>query len=94
LRAYASAVAKTTAQTMIYNSNSNHAALFGVMSSIYTAASSNADVRTWATLPKYIYVERTKKSDNIKTNDLVYVREINGNITETKTIELTKGEHK
>ena len=94
LRAYAAAVAKTTAQTMIYNSNSNHAALFGVMSSIYTAASSNADVRTWATLPKYIYVERTKKSDNIKTNDLVYVREINGNITETKTIELTKGEHK
>jgi hypothetical protein len=64
------------------------------MSSIYTAASSNADVRTWATLPKYIYVERTKKSDNIKTNDLVYIREINGKITETKTIELTKGEHK
>ena len=94
LRAYAAAVAKTTAQTMIYHSNSNHAALFGVMSSIYTAASSNADVRTWATLPKYIYVERTKKSDNIKTNDLIYVREINGNITETKTIELTKGEHK
>ena len=92
LRAYAAAVSKTTAQTLIYNSNSDYAALLGIMSSIYTAASSNADVRTWATLPKYIYVERYKTKD--KTNNLIYNREINGKIVNTKTIELKKGERK
>lgn len=92
LRAYASAIAKTTAQTVIYNSDSQYAPLLGVMSSIYTAASSNADVRTWATLPKYIYVERYKNKDN--TNNLIYNREINGKIIDNKTINLTKGETK
>ena len=90
LRAYASAISKTTAQTLIYNSKSDYATLLGVMSSIYTAASSNADVRTWATLPKYIYVERYKD----KTNNLIYNREINGKIVNTKTINLEKGELK
>lgn len=92
LRAYAAAVAKTTAQTMVYYSKSDYAPLLGIMSSIYTAASSNADVRTWATLPKYIYVERYKSKD--KTNKLIYNREINGKIVNNKIIELTKGEHK
>ena len=92
LRAYMSAISKTTAQTLIYNSKSDYATLLGVMSSIYTAASSNADVRTWATLPKYIYVERYKNKD--KTNNLIYNREINGKIVNTKTINLEKGERK
>ena len=77
---------------MVYHSKSDYAPLLGIMSSIYTAASSNADVRTWATLPKYIYVERYKSKD--KTNKLIYNREINGKIVNNKIIELTKGEHK
>ena len=92
IRAYMTAISKTAAQTLIYNSKSEYATLLGIMSSVYTAASSNADVRTWATLPKYIYVERYKNTD--KTNNLVYIREINGKIVETKTIKLTKGEQK
>ena len=92
LRAYTSAVSKTTAQALLYNSNSDYATLLGVMSSIYTVASSNADVRTWATLPKYIYVEKFK--NNNKTNNLIYNREINGKIIDNKTINLTKGERK
>jgi len=86
LRAYTSAVSKTTAQALLYNSKSDYAPLLGVMSSIYTAASSNADVRTWATLPKYIYVSREKNSD--KQNNLIYIREINGKITSEKNINL------
>ena len=86
LRAYTSAVSKTTAQAMLYNSKSDYAPLLGVMSSIYTAASSNADVRTWATLPKYIYVSREKNSD--RQNNLIYIREINGKITSEKNINL------
>lgn len=92
LRAYTAAVSKTTAQAMLYNSNSDYAPLLGIMSSIYTASSSNADVRTWATLPKYIYIERYKNTD--KTNNLIYNREINGKIVNIKNINLTKGEHK
>ena len=86
LRAYTSAVSKTTAQALLYNSKSDYAPLLGVMSSIYTTASSNADVRTWATLPKYIYVSREKNSD--KQNNLIYIREINGKITSEKNINL------
>jgi len=92
LRAYTTAVSKTTAQALLYNSHSDYAPLLGIMSSIYTASSSNADVRTWATLPKYIYIERYKNND--KTNNLIYNREINGKIVNDKIIELTKGEHK
>ena len=92
LRSYASAVSKTTAQALLYNSHSDYAPLLGIMSSIYTAASNNADVRTWATLPKYIYVDRYKNTDN--KNNLVYIREINGKITNEKNIILTKGERK
>ncbi len=86
LRAYTSAVSKTTAQAVLYNSKSDYAPLLGIMSSVYTAASSNADVRTWATLPKYIYVTREKNSD--KQNNLIYIREINGKITSEKKINL------
>ena len=92
LRAYASAVSKTMAQAVAYNSNSDYAPLLGIMSTIYTAASSNADVRTWATLPKYIYVERYKNKND--GNNLIYIREINGKITNEKTIKLEKGERK
>lgn len=94
LRNITSAAAKTTLQVGLYNSHNRSAPIFGIASSIYTISSTNVDVRTWATLPKYIYVERKENSDTMKTNKLIYVREINGNISDTKTIDLTKGENK
>ena len=86
LRAFTAAASKTTAQAVLYNSKSDYAPLLGVMSTIYTVASNNADVRTWATLPKYIYVSREKNSD--RQNNLIYIREINGKITSEKNINL------
>ena len=103
LRSYTSAVSKATLQATMYNSHSSNAPLFGILSSIYTVSSSNADVRTWAILPQYIYVTRlnTTKSnlkelianDNIEselkpnTNNLIYVRTV-PNIIDTKIIKL------
>lgn len=92
LRSYASAVSKTILQATTYNSENKSALLLGLASSIYSVASSNVDVRTWATLPKYIYVERYENKD--KKNNLIYIREINGKITNNKSINLTKGETK
>jgi hypothetical protein len=59
----------------------------GILSSVYTVASSEVDVRTWATLPKYIYVIRDEKNSD-KNNNLIYTRIINDKITDNKTIEL------
>ena len=103
LRSYASAVSKTTLQATMYNSHSSSAPLLGILSSIYTISSSNTDVRTWATLPQYIYVTRIDKTksnlndlivnDKIKSelkaggNNLVYVRTA-PDIIDTKVIRL------
>ncbi len=101
LRAYTSTVAKTALQTTMYNSASDSAPLLGILSSIYAASSSNADVRTWATLPKNIYVRRidTNKTnlnelnlgDNINSdlngNNLIYVR-LHDKPTDIKVIKL------
>lgn len=89
LRSFTSAVSKTVLQNTMYNSKSNAAPLLGMLSSVYTIASSDVDVRTWATLPKYIYVSRSEnKSD--KTNKLIYTRIINGNIIDNKIIPLQR----
>ena len=87
LRSFTSAVSKATLQTTMYNSGSNSAPILGILSSIYTVASSNTDVRTWATLPKYIFVLRKIESGNSK-NNLIYTRIIDGKITDNKTINL------
>ena len=87
LRSFTSAASKATLQATMYNSNSDSAPILGILSSIYTVASSNTDVRTWATLPKYIYVLRETKSSDSK-NNLIYTRIINGKITDNKTINL------
>ena len=87
LRSFTSAVSKTTLQATMYNSNSKAAPIMGILSSVYTIASSDVDVRTWATLPKYIYVIRDEKNATDK-NNLIYTRIINGNITDNKTINL------
>ena len=89
IRAFTSAASKTTMQATMYNSHDKSASLLGILSSIYTVASSNTDVRTWATLPKYIYVSRNE--NNLKNeNNLIYTRIINGKITDNKTINLKK----
>ena len=103
LRSYTSAVSKATMQATMYNSHSSSAPLMGILSSIYTISSSNSDVRTWATLPQYIYVSRIENTksnlnnldvnDTIKSelkaggNNLVYVRTA-PNTIDTKVIKL------
>ena len=87
LRSFASAASKTALQTTMYNSNSKAAPVMGILSSIYTVASSDVDVRTWATLPKNIYIVRNDKNSEDK-NNLIYTRIINGKITDNKTIKL------
>ena len=100
LRSYASAVSKTALQATAYNSKSDASLLLGLASTIYTASSSNAEVRTWATLPKSIYVRRVDKSnlneleldDNMKSklgkNNLVYKRILKNNVVDTKVINI------
>ena len=87
LRSFTSAASKATLQATMYNSGSDSAPILGILSSIYTVASSNTDVRTWATLPKYIYVLRETKSSDSK-NNLIYTRIINGKITDNEQINL------
>lgn len=87
LRSFTYAASKATLQATMYNSGSDSAPILGILSSIYTVASSNTDVRTWATLPKYIYVIRKNESETSK-NNLIYTRIINGKITDNKQINL------
>ena len=87
IRSFTSAASKATLQATMYNSHSNASNILGILSSVYTVASSNTDVRTWATLPKYIYVVRKNESTDAK-NNLIYTRIINGKITDEKKIEL------
>ena len=62
LRSYTSAVSKATLQATTYNSHSNASPWLGILSTVYTVSSSNTDVRTWATLPKNIYVIRIENN--------------------------------
>nr|MBQ0091064.1 hypothetical protein [Candidatus Enterousia merdequi] len=87
LRSFTSAASKATLQATMYNSNSKSSGIMGILSSVYTVASSNSDVRTWATLPKYIYVIRNDKN-KLQENNLIYTRIINDKITDNKTIKL------
>lgn len=87
LRSFTSAASKATLQATMYNSHSDSAPILGILSSVYTVASSNTDVRTWATLPKYIYVTR-KNTESSGQNNLIYIRENNGKIIDEKNIKL------
>ena len=58
LRAIVAAAGRTALQTTMYNSNSDAAMLLGLMSLVYSESTTNAEVRTWATLPKSISVLR------------------------------------
>jgi hypothetical protein len=71
LRSYASAVSKAALQASAYNSNNNASLLLGLMSTVYTVSTSSAEIRTWATLPKHIYITRiTNNKSNLNTLDL------------------------
>lgn len=59
LRAFASAVSKAALQSALYNSDSDSAPLMGLLATMYTLSTTNAEVRTWATLPQRISVWRT-----------------------------------
>ncbi|MDR2412877.1 MAG: hypothetical protein LBD50_01550 [Rickettsiales bacterium] len=61
LRAWGSAVAKAVLQATLYNSNNKYSGLMGLAATAYSMASASAEVRTWATLPKSIYLLRVKK---------------------------------
>ena len=103
LRSYTNAVSKATLQATMYNSHSSSASLMGILSTLYSVSSSHADVRTWATLPQYIYVTRNEtnktnlnnaimnasiKPEKITSgNHLVYVRTA-PNVMDTKVIKL------
>ena len=91
IRSFTSAASKSAMQATAYNSHDKSATLWGILSSIYTVASSNTDVRTWATLPKYIFVIRDEKNED-KENNLIYTRIINGKITDEKNINLKSKE--
>ena len=68
LRAWTSAVARAVAQGVAYNSNSRYAGLLGLTSTIFSLATTNAEVRSWVTLPEKISVMRLKTADLIKNN--------------------------
>ena len=106
LRSYASAVSKAILQASAYNSNDNASLLLGVMATIYTVSSSSAEIRTWATLPKHIYINRITNNksnlnaldldDSIKSeikqnaNYLVYKRILGDRSVDTKLINMKK----
>lgn len=80
LRAFTSAVSRVVLQSSLYNSHSDTAPLFGIMSTIYSEITNNAEVRTWATLPKTISVMRAPN------NGLIELRS-NGNLIRQIEIE-------
>lgn len=68
LRAWVGASARAIAQAAAYNSNSRFSELLGLGTTIYSMATTNADVRSWATLPENISVLRLKTADLIDSN--------------------------
>ena len=68
LRAWTSASARAIAQTAAYNSKSQWAGLIGLGSTLFSVATTDADVRSWVTLPENISVLRLKTSDLIDYN--------------------------
>ncbi len=88
-------VASATAKMMLQSVADDKLGAFGSLAaSVYSIATTSADVRNWATLPKKIYVLRFQKSDLIKLtqggrvireikvdknkNNLIYLRIPNG----------------
>lgn len=91
LRDLAASASRVALQGALYSSKSNANGWLGLGASIYSIITTNAEIRTWTTLPEYIYVARGTKSDLIDAhmgakleseikklgtgNYLIYVRE-------------------
>ncbi len=87
LRAVAAAASRTALQSVMYNSNSKNAGWMGLLSTIYSEFTTNADVRTWATLPKTISVIRVANNKS----GLIELR-AHGNVIERVSVP-TFGNH-
>lgn len=61
-RALTSAVARMALQSSVYNSKNSVAPILGLLSTAYSEITTNADIRTWVTLPKNISVMRMQKN--------------------------------
>lgn len=62
VRALTSAVARMALQSSVYNSKNSVAPILGLLSTAYSEITTNADIRTWVTLPKNISVMRVQKN--------------------------------
>ena len=82
LRAFASASSKAALQSAMYNSNSDSAPLLGLIANIYTMASTNAEIRSWATLPGQISVLRVARPKS----GLIEIKS-NGNVITTANLD-------
>ena len=69
LRAWGAASARAIAQASAYNSHSKFSGLLGLGSTLFSVATTNAEVRSWVTLPETISVLRLKTA-NLITSDL------------------------
>ena len=87
LRAFAAAASRAALQSTMYSSHSDSAPIMGLFSTLYSEFTNNADVRTWATLPKTISVMRMEKNKS----GLIELRS-NGNVIE-KISGPTSGNH-
>ena len=81
LRAFAAATSRAMLQSAMYNSNSDAAPLLGLISTIYSVSTTDAEVRSWPTLPQTISVLRTKNDhsghlDIISRGDVIATAEI------------------
>ena len=68
LRAFTSASARAIAQATAYNSKSSLSSLLGFGSTIFSIATTNAEVRSWVTLPERISVLRLETANLINSN--------------------------
>lgn len=65
LRAFTAASARAVAQATAYNSKSSLSGLLGLGSTIFSMATTNAEVRSWVTLPERISVLRLNTANLI-----------------------------
>ena len=68
LRAFVSASARAVAQAAAYNSGSKYSGLLGLGATLFSLSTTNAEVRSWVTLPESISVMRLNTANLIDSN--------------------------
>ena len=68
LRAFVSASARAVAQATAYNSGSKYSGLLGLGATLFSLSTTNAEVRSWVTLPESISVMRLNTANLIDSN--------------------------